>query len=124
MDLYREQILDHYKNPRNFGKIKEKSKSTHGENPSCGDSITIGITIKNNRIDDIKFSGEGCAISIASASMLTEHVKGKKITEIANINFDDIEKLLGIKIAPARKRCAMLPLTVLKKLVLKELKEK
>jgi nitrogen fixation NifU-like protein len=123
MDLYREQILDHYKNPRNLGKIKGKSKSTHGENPSCGDSITMDILIKNGRIADIKFSGEGCAISIASASMLTEKVKGEKITKVADISFEDIEKMLGIKVAPSRKRCALLSLNVLKKLILKELKK-
>lgn len=123
MNLYREQILDHYKNPRNVGKIKRKSKSTRGENPSCGDSIAMDVVIKNGKIADIKFSGEGCAISIASASMLTERVKGKKITKIADIDFKTLEKMLGIEVAPARKRCAMLPLTVLKKLVLKELKK-
>ena len=124
MDLYREKILDHYKNPRNFTGEKHSLKATHGENPSCGDSIIMSADIKNGRIRDIKFSGEGCAIAIASASMLTEKVKGEKITKIANIEFDDIEKMLGVKVAPARKRCAMLPLTVLKKILLKELKNK
>lgn len=123
MDLYQKQILDHYKNPRNFGKIKNSSKSSHGENPSCGDSITMDVLIKNDRIADIKFNGEGCAITMASASMLTEKVKGMKITKIADIDFKEIEKMLGIKITPARERCAMLPLTVLRKLALQELKK-
>jgi len=121
MDLYRQQIIDQYKNPRNFGKIKDKSKSTHGENPSCGDSIKIDAVIKGDKIEDIKFSGEGCAISIASASMLTEKVKGMKITEIADLDFDYIQDMLEIEVSPARKRCAMLALTVLKRLILMEL---
>ena len=123
MDLYREKILDHYKNPRNFVGDKPPYRSTHGENPSCGDSITMSADIKDNKIADIKFGGEGCAIAIASASMLTEKVKGMKITKVADIDFEDIEKMLEIKVHPSRERCAMLPLTVLKKLILKELKK-
>jgi len=123
MDIYREQIIDHYKNPRNFGKLKSKSKSSHGENPSCGDSISLDVVIEKSKIKDIKFSGEGCAIAMASASMLTEKVKGMKITDIAGIDFDDIEKMLSIKINPSRRTCALLSLMVLKKIILKELKK-
>ncbi len=123
MDIYRKNILEHYKSPRNFGKLDKRSKKSHGENPSCGDSITIDVCIVKGRIEDIKFSGEGCAIAIASASMLTEKVKGMKITKVADIGFSDIEKMLGIKVMPARKRCAMLSLNILKKLVLDELKQ-
>lgn len=122
MNLYRQKILDHYKNPRNFGEIKDKSKSTYGENPSCGDSVKIDAVIKGGKIEDIKFSGEGCAIAIASASMLTEKVKGMEITEITDFDFDYIQNMLEIEVNPSRKRCAMLALTVLKKLILKELK--
>lgn len=122
MDLYRKKVLEHYKNPKNFGQIKTGAKSSHGENPSCGDSISIDVVINNNKISDIKFSGEGCAISIATASMLTEKVKDLDITEIADINLGDIEEMLGIKVTPARERCAMLPLTVLKKIILNVLK--
>ncbi len=124
MDIYRKHILDHFKNPRNYGKINDKSKSSHGENPSCGDNIEMDVVIKNGIIKDIKFRGEGCAISVASASMLTQKVKGMKITEIADIEFKDIEKMLQININPSRKNCAMLPLTVLKKIILKELRNK
>ena len=123
MDIYRKKILEHYKNPRNFGKLKGRSRKSHGENPSCGDSITLDVLIENGVIKDIKFSGEGCAIAIASASMLSEKVMGMRITEIADIEFSDIEEMLGIDITPARKRCAMLSLNILKKIILKELKE-
>ncbi|MFC1780533.1 Fe-S cluster assembly sulfur transfer protein SufU [Patescibacteria group bacterium] len=123
MDLYQKQIIDHYKKPHNFGVIKSKSKSSHGENPSCGDSITMDILVENDRIKEIKFTGEGCAIFIASASMLTEEVKGEKVTRIAELDFNHIQDMLGIKVNPARKRCAMLPLNILKKVILKELKK-
>lgn len=123
MDIYREHIIDHYKNPRNFGHLQGIKKSSHDENPSCGDHISMDILFENGIITDIRFSGEGCAISIASASMLTEMVKGKKITKIATLDFSDIQKMLGIEITPARKRCAMLPVMVLKKLILKEFKK-
>jgi len=122
MDLYRKQIIDHYKNPRNFGNLKMRCKKSHGENPSCGDSINIDVCIKKGRIKDIKFSGEGCAIAIATASMLTDKVKGMKIEKVADISLSDVEEMLGIKILPARKRCAMLSLNILKKIILKELK--
>ncbi|MBN2016127.1 iron-sulfur cluster assembly scaffold protein [Candidatus Dojkabacteria bacterium] len=123
MDLYKKEILDHYKNPRNFGKIKTEAKSTHGENPSCGDSINMDIVFKQGRIENIKFSGDGCAIAIAAASMLTEKVKGMKIVDVADIGFQDIQKLLGVEVSHSRKNCAILALNVLRKMVLQELKQ-
>lgn len=123
MDLYRENILDHYKNPRNFGGISSPSKSEMQANPSCGDSITMNVVFKDNRIDDIKFTGVGCAISIASASMLTEKVKGQSIEFAAKIGEADIEQLLGIQLSPSRKKCAMLSVNTLKKILLSKLKE-
>ena len=104
MDLYRLNILDHYKNPRNFGEIGSNSKSSRKANPSCGDRISIDLKIKNNKVEDIKFQGEGCALSVASASMLTEAIKGKKITEVKKLDFEDIKEILNIDITPARKR--------------------
>jgi len=121
MDIYTKKVLEHYKNPKNRGQLKTKTKSSLGLNPSCGDSITIDADIKNNRIHDITFSGDGCAISIASASMLTDKVKGMKITEIAELDFNFIQDMLGIKVHSSRKKCAMLPLNVLKKLILSTL---
>lgn len=124
MNIYREKVLDHFKNPRNFGEIKDSTRSRHGENPSCGDSITIDVLIKGDTIKDIKFSGEGCAIAISSTSMLSERIKGMKLTRIADITLKDVEKMLGISLNPARKNCAQLPLTIIKKIVLTELKKK
>jgi nitrogen fixation NifU-like protein len=121
MDLYRQQILDHYKNPRNFGELKSKAASSHAENPSCGDSVAMDIEISDGHIKDIRFQGEGCAIAVATTSLLTEFVKGKKITDIADLDFNDMQKLLGVTVHPARRKCAMLGLNVLKKIILKEL---
>lgn len=114
-DIYREIILDHFKNPRNYGKIEKPSASFSLYNSACGDKIEIGIKLGENNIDDIKFRGEGCAISIASASMLTERVMGKNIDEIKKLNTDDILKMLGITLTPTRLKCALLPLEVLHK---------
>jgi len=84
----------------------------------------MDVTFKNGTIDDIKFRGEGCAVSIASASMLTEKVKGMEMTQIANLGLSDLQEILGIEITPARQKCALLPLTVLKKIILTELSSK
>ena len=114
MDFYRLNIIDHYKHPRNFGKIKSSNKSSAIENPSCGDSIEMDIVVKDNKIADIKFRGQGCALAIASASLLTEHVKGKSIGLIHKMNFLSMKKLLGIDVNNAREKCVMLSLEVLK----------
>ncbi|MEW6003638.1 MAG: Fe-S cluster assembly sulfur transfer protein SufU, partial [Nitrospirota bacterium] len=107
MDIYRENILDHYKNPRNFGRLENPDASYEEGNPLCGD--IIGMEIKKRKMEDgrwkmeeIKFWGEGCAISQASASMLTEKVKGKDIEEIKKITKDDILSMLGIELSPLR----------------------
>ena len=117
-DIYREIILDHFKNPRNFGKIKNPSASFSLYNSACGDRIEIQLKIKNEKlkiIGDIKFTGEGCAISMASSSMLTEKVSGKDIEEVKKLKTSDILKMLGIELTPTRLKCALLPLEVLHK---------
>ncbi|MCJ7740260.1 SUF system NifU family Fe-S cluster assembly protein [Candidatus Microgenomates bacterium] len=122
-NLYRENILDHYKNPRNFGKLQNPSASLKLYNSACGDEIEMQIQFRIHPpaggskfiIDDIRFSGQGCAISIASASMLTEKVKGKTIEKIQNLTTKDILKMLGVSLSPSRLKCAILPLEVLQK---------
>lgn len=84
-DLYQEMILDHGKTPRNFGKLENVSHSQIGHNPLCGDKLTVYLQLQNLKVADIKFEGCGCAISVASASLMSETVKGKDITEIENI---------------------------------------
>jgi nitrogen fixation NifU-like protein len=114
-DLYRENILDHYQNPRNYGSLKDPDISYEDDNPLCGDVIRIDLKLDTeNRVSEVAFSGEGCAISQASASMLTEELLGKSLEELKQISKDDVLDLLGIQLGPVRIKCALLPLKVLK----------
>ena len=116
-DLYREQILDHYRNPRNLGKLKSVTVTAGDNIVSCGDRLSMELLIKSGKITDIKFQGEGCAISMASASLLTEQVKNKKVADLKHLGKDDILKLLGINPTPTRLKCALLSLEVLHKAI-------
>ena len=112
--FYREYILDHYKNPRNFGRI-EGADITHEEyNPLCGDMVGMDFRVREGVIEDVKFHGRGCAISQASASLLTERLKGLTLDEAQQVGKDDVLEELGIDISPARLKCALLSLKVLK----------
>ena len=115
MDLYAENILEHYQNPHNFGHIEGSSCHNCDSNPSCGDKICIELALKENVIEDIKFNGSGCAISQASASLLTDYVKGKTVEEAKNVTDKDVYGLLGVPISPGRVKCALLALVILKK---------
>ncbi|MEK6892109.1 MAG: Fe-S cluster assembly sulfur transfer protein SufU [Nanoarchaeota archaeon] len=117
--MYQEQILDHYKNPRNFGKIMNATIHHHEKNPLCGDELDVYFLIDDGRnIADVKIYGRGCAISQASASMLTEKVKGKSIDEIKKLKKDDILEMLGIPISAARLKCALLSFDTFKNAIL------
>jgi nitrogen fixation protein NifU and related proteins len=113
-DLYREQILDHYRNPRNYGMIEDPDITYEDTNPLCGDRIRIDLRVQDGKIAEVKFSGRGCAISQAAASILTEIVDGQDLDEVRNITADDILDELAIPISPARIKCALLGLKVLK----------
>ncbi|MFH1770415.1 MAG: Fe-S cluster assembly sulfur transfer protein SufU [archaeon] len=113
-DMYREEILDHYKNPRNKGKLKTETVSHKEINPLCGDEIKIMLKIKSDKIEDIGFIGTGCAISQASISMLTEKIKGMKISDVKKIKKEDVLRFLGIPISPVRIKCALLSFDTLK----------
>ncbi len=113
-DLYRELILDHYQHPHNHGEIPEADISYEDSNPLCGDKIRIDIKLKNNIVEDVKFNGKGCAISQASASMLTDELIGKSLDDIKKLDKKFILDLLGIPLGPARIKCALLPLKVIK----------
>ena len=118
MDLYRDIILDHYKHPRNFGILNEYDTTANAANTTCGDSIRMDILYGKNKkreqiIADIKFSGIGCAISQASASMLTEFVKGKPVDEVRKIGSKVVLTMVGGQLTPTRIKCATLPLEVL-----------
>jgi len=114
-DIYREIILDHYRNPRNKGKIDNPDVVIHDSNPLCGDQIDIYLKVVEGQIKDIKFDGKGCAISQASASMLTEMVMEKPLTTAKDISKDEVLENIGLtNLGPARIKCALLSLKVLK----------
>jgi nitrogen fixation NifU-like protein len=114
-DIYREIILDHYRNPRNKGKLSDADVSIHDSNPLCGDEIDIHLKVEEDKIKDIKFEGRGCAISQASASMLTEMIIDKPLNTIKDLTKEDILENIGLmNLGPARIKCALLSLKVLK----------
>lgn len=117
MDIYRDLILDHYRNPRNFGTLDQPTFSAEEENTSCGDRIRMDVTVNGDGseavVAGIRFSGEGCAISQASASLLTERVKGRTVAEVMQMSGDSILEMLKTTLTPSRVRCAVLPLEVL-----------
>ena len=114
--LYREVILDHYKNPRGHGVMEAADAWAEGQNPLCGDEVSIYVKFgeDGDTIDDVMFSGRGCAISQAATSMLTEMVKGRKASEVAALPKDELLEEVGITLTPIRLKCAILGLGVLK----------
>jgi nitrogen fixation NifU-like protein len=113
-DLYRENILDHYKSPRNQGVIEGADAEAEGQNPLCGDEIAMTLKFQGDVIEDIKFRGRGCAISQAATSMLTEMVKGSTAAEVMALSRDEIRAEVGVPLSPVRLKCALLGLGVLK----------
>ena len=115
-EMYREVILDHYKNPRGHGVIEGADAEAEGQNPLCGDEVSIFVQFgaDGETIDDVKFRGRGCAISQASTSMLMEMVRGRSAKEIATMPRDELLEEIGIPLTPVRLKCALLGLGVLK----------
>ena len=114
--LYREIILDHYKNPRGHGVMEHPDVEAEGQNPLCGDEVSIYVAFEEDgeTIGEVRFSGRGCAISQAATSMLTEIVQGKTATEVATMPRDELLDELGIPLTPMRLKCALLGLTTLR----------
>jgi nitrogen fixation protein NifU and related proteins len=112
--LYREVILDHYKNPRGHGVIEGADAEAEGLNPLCGDEVTIFVSFDGESIEDVKFRGRGCAISQAATSMLMEMVKGRTAQEVADMTREELLEEVGIPLTPVRLKCALLGLGVLK----------
>jgi len=112
-DLYRDYILEHYRRPHNFGALDDATNAQDGANPLCGDRITLQLRVHDGVIDGVGFTGRGCAISQASASLLTDEIKGKPVETAAAMSPTDVLDLLGIEISPARMKCAMLSLETL-----------
>jgi nitrogen fixation protein NifU and related proteins len=112
--MYREVILDHYKNPRGHGVIEDADAEAEGLNPLCGDEVAIFVSFDGDRIEDVKFRGRGCAISQAATSMLMEMVRGRSAQEVADMSRDELLEEVGIPLTPIRLKCALLGLGVLK----------
>lgn len=112
--MYREHIMDHFKNPRNYGHLSSCSFNHKEFNPLCGDEITVEVKLNGNIIEDISFVGRGCSISQASASMFTDEIKGKTIEEVKLLDRDFVLGLLNIEITPVRLKCALLALFAVK----------
>lgn len=112
-DLYREKILDHYGNPRNEGSLENADISHERANPVCGDVVRLDINLEDGKVSEVRFSGQGCVISMASASMFTEEIKGKTSAELKEMGEEDVLEMLGIDLGPSRFQCGVLPLRVL-----------
>ncbi|MCL4329489.1 MAG: iron-sulfur cluster assembly scaffold protein [Candidatus Thermoplasmatota archaeon] len=112
-----EAILDHYRNPHNYGKLESSNASFTEFNPICGDTVHIQLSIADGTIQDARFVGRGCSVSQASASMLTDLLKGKKVEFLESMTEPEFLGILGIKVGPAREKCALLSLTAAKKAV-------
>ena len=115
-DLYRDEILEHDREPHNFGTLDAPAASHEAHNPLCGDRNTINLALDEaQNVSDVAFSGRGCCISQASASMLTDEIKGRPLAEVSEMKNQDILDLLGIEISPARLKCALLSIDTLHK---------
>jgi nitrogen fixation protein NifU and related proteins len=109
-DLYRDHILDHYKHPQNFGELEPHDLEAHEHNPLCGDELTVQIRVQDDRIEDLRFHGHGCAISQAAASIASEELKGMTLAEVGQLGADWMIALLGIPVSATRRKCALLNL--------------
>ena len=113
-ELYRDYILDHYKNPRNFGELEPRDLEFHDLNPLCGDELGVHIRVTDGTITELRFHGQGCAISQAAASIASEELVGMPVDDAAKLDADWMLELLGIEISPTRRKCALLNLKVLR----------
>lgn len=119
MDYYREEILEHYRHPHNFGELSLADKVVEEANPLCGDKVKIYLKLKGKKgasvIENVVFTGEGCVLSTASASMLTDFIKGKTVQDIKSLSKEDVLALFGVRVNPARVKCVLLPLEALRR---------
>ena len=112
--LYRDYILDHYKHPRNFGTLEPHDLEWHDHNPLCGDELGVHVVVEDGRVSDLRFHGQGCAISQAAASIISDELMGKQVDELPELSAAWVIDLLGIDISPTRRKCALLSLKVMR----------
>jgi nitrogen fixation NifU-like protein len=112
--LYRDYILEHYKNPRNYGELEPHDLEFHDVNPLCGDELGVHVRVEDGKIADLRFHGQGCAISQAAASISSDELIGMDVSEIPELSADWIIEQLGIEISPTRRKCALLSLKVMR----------
>lgn len=117
-------ILEHYRNPRNYGELAEADARSRLSNPLCGDVVEIFLKVEAGRISELRFRGRGCALSQASASMLTERIKGMSVEEAMRLDEEDVLRMLRVRVGPARRSCALLPLKALRKALETYLKQR
>jgi nitrogen fixation NifU-like protein len=112
--LYRDFILDHYKNPRNFGELSEHDLDFHDHNPLCGDELGVHIVVRDGKVAELRFHGQGCAISQAAASITSEELLGLLVEDVPGLDADWVIDQLGIEISPTRRKCALLAMKVMR----------
>ena len=117
MDIYAEELLSHYEHPHNKGEIATAEAKMHEHNNTCGDDITVYLKIDGDKVDDVKFDGDGCSISIGTTSMLTDYIKGKSISDIEKMDFTTIKNLINIDPGPAGLKCATISLKAVKEAI-------
>ncbi len=123
IDMYQEELLEHYKSPRNFGLLEEPTIKFHDTNPLCGDEITVTVNLDRDKIEDLKFESRGCAISVASASKLSEQLKGKTVDEVLKLDNQFVLDLVGVPISAMRLKCALLSLKAIQKGIYRHMEE-
>ena len=113
-ELYREYILDHYKNPRNFGELEPHDAECFDRNPLCGDELGVHIVVRDGKVAELRFHGQGCAISQAAASITSEELLGLPVEDVPGLDADWVIDQLGIEISPTRRKCALLAMKVMR----------
>jgi nitrogen fixation NifU-like protein len=114
-NIYREHLIELYKSPSNYGSLEKPTHQATEHNSLCGDEITMSLIVKKDKIEDIKFEGSGCVMSIVSSSMLTDKIKGMTLKDVKKLSHEDILEMLKIKLNPTRTKCALLPLEAVRK---------
>ncbi|MEA3356945.1 MAG: iron-sulfur cluster assembly scaffold protein [Patescibacteria group bacterium] len=118
--LYKEVIIDHFKNPRNWGRLKKPDLEAHVTNSVCGDEVTVQMNLKNGKVHDIKFEGKGCAICVAGSSIISEKIKGMSVESVNDLDHDVVLDLMGMNSKSPRLKCAVLGLEAAKRAVADE----